>query len=207
MKQLLVEAMGTFFLVLTIGLTVLAPGAGAMAPVAIGAILMVMVYAGGPVSGGYYNPAVTLAVWLRGKMDAKDVPGYMGAQVVGAVLAALIVAWCKGDRAAVPLYPEVLPALVVETLFTFALAFVVLSVATTKQAAGNSYFGLAIGSTVMVGAYAAGNISGAVFNPAVAIGITLMGAGVAANLWIYLVANLLGGVLAAAVFGLTNPDA
>lgn len=207
MKQLLVEAVGTLFLVLTIGLTVLAPGAGEMAPAAIGAVLMVMVYAGGPISGAHYNPAVTLAVWLRGKLETKDVPGYMGAQVVGAVLAALIVAWCKGDRAAVPLHPDVLPALAVETLFTFALAFVVLHVATTKKAAGNSYFGLAIGSTVMAGAYAAGNISGAVFNPAVAIGVTLMGLSIAANLWIYLVANLLGAALAATVFRLTNPDA
>ena len=81
MKNLLAECIGTFFVVLVIGLTVIAPGAGDLAPLAIGTILMVMVYAGGHVSGAHYNPAVTLAVWLRGKCDAKDVPGYMGAQV------------------------------------------------------------------------------------------------------------------------------
>ena len=90
MRNILAECIGTFFLVLVVGLTGIAPGAGAMAPVAIGAILMVMVYAGGHVSGGHYNPAVTLAVWLRGKCPAHDVPAYLGAQVGGAVIAALV---------------------------------------------------------------------------------------------------------------------
>lgn len=206
MKKILVECVGTFFLVLVIGLTVIAPGAGAMAPLAIGTMLMVMVYAGGPVSGGHYNPAVTLAVWLRGKCDTHDVLPYMGAQVVGAVLAAWLVGFCKHGGVVVAVQPSVLPALLIELVFTFALAYVVLNVATTKKAAGNSYFGLAIGMTVMAAAYAGGNISGGAFNPAVAIGITLMGLSVARNLWIFLVGNLIGGALAALVFRLTNPD-
>jgi len=205
MHKALVELIGTLFLVLVIGLTVIAPGAGAMAPLAIGAILMVMVYAGGPISGGHYNPAVTLAVWLRGKCEAKDVPAYMGAQVLGAVLAALLVGVCARGRDVSALVPQVLLAFLVELLFTFALAFVVLNVATSKRSAGNSYFGLAIGFTVLAGAYAGGPISGGAFNPAVAIGITLMGLSAVGNLWIFLVANLAGGMLAALAFRLASP--
>ena len=205
MPKTLVEGIGTFFLVLVVGLCVIAPGAGAMAPVAIGAILMVMVYAVGPVSGAHYNPAVTLAVWLRGKCPDKDVPGYVAAQLAGAVLAALAVRICKPGSLILTVHPRPLPALLVELAFTFALAYVVLAVATAKKSAGNSYFGLAIGSTVTAGAYAAGPLSGGVFNPAVAIGITLMGLSAPGSLWIYLVANLLGGVLAARVFRLTHP--
>ena len=200
------ECIGTFFLVLVVGLSVIAPGAGAMAPLAIGVTLMVMVYAGGHISGGHYNPAVTLAVWLRGKCDAKEVPAYMGAQVVGAVLAALLVGLCKRGSYISAMHVDVLPALLIELVFTFALAYVVLNVATTKKTAGNSYFGLAIGFTVVAAAYAGGNISGGAFNPAVAIGITLMGLSAVGNLWIFIVGNLAGGALAAFAFRLVNPN-
>ena len=206
MKAALVEFIGTLFLVLVIGLTVMAPGAGAMAPVAIGAMLMVMVYAGGHVSGGHYNPAVTLAVWLRGACKGSAVPGYLAAQLLGAILASGFVQWCKAGGVVVAMQPPVAQALLVETLFTFALAYVVLNVATAKQTAGNSYFGLAIGLTVTAGAYAAGNISGGVFNPAVAVGLALMGLLAAKHLWIFMVANLVGGALAALVFRLTHPN-
>ena len=206
MKRVLVECLGTFFLVLVVGLTVIAPGAGEMAPLAIGAILMVMVYAGGHISGAHYNPAVTLAMWLRGTCDAKDVPAYMGAQVAGAVIAALLVGVYTRGRSITVLQPDVLPALLIELVFTFALAYVVLNVATAKKTAGNSYFGLAIGSTVMAAAYAGGRVSGGAFNPAVAIGLTLMGLSAAGNLWIFLVGNLAGGALAALAFRLTTPD-
>jgi len=100
---------------------------------------------------------------------------------------------------------DVWPAFVIELVFTFALAYVVLNVATAKKTAGNSYFGLAIGFTVMAAAYAGGNISGGAFNPAVAIGITLMGLSSVGNLWILLVGELVGGALAAWMFRQTNP--
>ena len=203
---LLVEGIGTFFLVLVVGLTVMAPGAGAFAPLAIGAILTAMIYAGGPISGAHYNPAVTLAVWLRGKCKTKDVPLYMGAQVVGAVLAALLVSACKRGGLAAAAQLHVVPALLIECVFTCALAYVVLSVATAKKTAGNAYFGLAIGSTVMAAAYAGGNISGGAFNPAVAVGITLMGLSAPGDLWMFLLGNLAGGALAALAFRLTHPD-
>jgi len=207
MKNLLVEFVGTLFLVTVIGLTVIAPGdAGSMAPLAIGATLMVMVYAGGPISGGHYNPAVTLAVWLRGKCATKDVAPYMVAQILGAVVAALIVGFCKTDANVTAKTVDVGRALLVEVLFTFALCYVVLNVATSKKSSGNSYFGLAIGLTVMAGAYAGGAISGGAFNPAVAVGISMMGLSAFGNIWIFLAGNFLGGALAAFVYKTANPD-
>src|SRR6185503_19417083 len=96
--------------------------------------------------------------------------------------------------------PNVLAALVVETVFTFALAFVVLNVATSDKTAGNSYYGLAIGFTVLAGAYAVGPISGAAFNPAVALGVTLLGLSALGNLWVFLIANFTGAALAAIIY-------
>ena len=209
MGKYAVEFIGTFFLVLTIGMTVIEPGAGNLAPLAIGAALMVMVYAGGHVSGAHYNPAVTLAVFLRGKCPLADVPGYMLAQVVGAALAALVVGTLKGPDAmskVVAGTPVVGAALLAEFLFTFALGWVVLNVATAKGTAGNSNYGLAIGFTVLAGAFAVGSVSGGAFNPAVAVGITMMGLSAAANIWIFLVADFLGAAAAALVFKAINPN-
>ena len=123
MKKYLVEFIGTFFLVLTVGMTVVAPGAGALAPLAIGSALMIMVYAGGHVSGGHYNPAVTLAVWLRGRCAAGDVPFYIAAQILAAVVAAAGVLCFKGHPAVTPMEIKILPALIAEVVGTFALCF------------------------------------------------------------------------------------
>ena len=205
MNKYITELVGTFFLVFTIGCSVLGNGAGALAPLAIGSALMVMVFAGGHISGAHYNPAVTLAMWLRGKCESKDVAGYMIAQVVGAVLAAWAVKYLKAGTEAAPLNPATLPALLAEFLFTFGLVFVVLNVATAKGTSGNSFYGLAIGFTVVAGAFAVGNISGAVFNPAVAVGVSMMGLSAWTNIWIYLVADFAAGVAGALVFRVVNP--
>lgn len=206
MSKYLVEFIGTFFLVLTIGLAVLEPGAGAMAPLAIGSALMGMVYAGGHISGAHYNPAVTLAVWLRGRCPARDVTPYMGAQIIGGLLASVMVLFVKGPSAVPPARPDPVPALLVEFLYTFALCYVVLNVATSRNTVGNSFYGLAIGFTVTAGAYSAGAISGGAFNPAVAVGITVMGLSSLGSIWIFLLANFLGGALAAATFTFLNPE-
>ena len=206
MKKYIVEFIGTFFLVFTIGMVVIEPGAGTLAPVAIGSVLAVMIYAGGHVSGAHYNPAVTLAVWLRGKCDSKDVLPYIAAQAVAGVVAALLVLFLKQNPVVTAAAPKVLPALLAEFVFTFALCFVVLNVATAEGTEGNSYFGFAIGFTVLAGAYAVGSISGGAFNPAVAVGITVMGLSAAHNIWIFLVANLLGGAVAAAAFKIVSPS-
>jgi len=202
MNKYLTELIGTFFLFLTIGLAV--TGHVAEAPLAIGAALGVMVYAGGHVSGGHYNPAVTVAVWLRGRCATADVASYWAAQVIGASLAAVMVRHIIGPGSAGSFAstPKIFAA---EFLFTFALCYVVLNVATAKVNAGNSFFGLAIGLTVMVGATVVGPISGGAFNPAVAVGATELGLFNVGNLWIYLVAEFAAAAAAAAVFKFANP--
>jgi aquaporin Z len=205
MKRYLVEFIGTFFLVFTVGSTVIAPGAGGLAPLAIGASLMAMVFAGGHVSGGHYNPAVTLAVWLRGRCDTKDVIPYWIAQIIAAFVAAWIVNKMKMPGAAQPLVlASWKPAFVAEFLFTFALCWVVLNVATSKSTSGNSHYGLAIGMTVMVGAFAVGNVSGGAFNPAVATGITLMGLSFWSNFWVLIAGEAAGSVAAATVYRIVH---
>ena len=203
----LVEFIGTFFLVLTIGCSVLNPGsAGPLAPLAIGSTLMVMIFAGGHVSGAHYNPAVTLAVFLRGKCSALDVIPYMGAQVAGAVVAAIVATQIKDAPAAAAAAPPVMKALLAEFCYTFALCYVVLNVATAKGTSGNPTYGLAIGFTVLAGAFSVGKISGGAFNPAVAVGVTIMGLSSITDIWIFFVANLAAGAAAAFVFKFLNPD-
>ena len=206
MNKLIAEFIGTFFLVLTIGTTVIGSNPGVIPPIAIGIVLAAMIYAGGHVSGAHFNPAVTLGVVIRGRLGANEALGYMGAQVLGAVLASLVVGFLKAGVPVVAGSPDVLPALVAEFLFTFALVYVILNVATAKGTANNSFYGLAIGGTVMAGAFAVGGISGGAFNPAVAIGVTIMGLSSLANIWIFLVANFLGGAVAGIVFKIINPD-
>ena len=208
MKKYITEFIGTYFLVLTIGVSVLGT-AGAMAPVAIGAALMIMIYAGGHISGAHYNPAVTLAVLIRGRIGIGDALTYLGSQLAGAVLAAYTVHYLIGADKLPPgdiANPEAIKALVAEFLGTFALAYVVLNVATAKANAGNSYFGLAIGFTVTAMAYALGGFSGGAFNPAVAVGISIMKLVTWTDIWIYLVGCFGGALLAALVFRMNNAD-
>ncbi len=204
-KKLVCEAIGTFFLVLTIGCTVLGDGKGVIPPLAIGSALMVMVYAGGHLSGGHYNPAVTLALTVRGRHPKAEVVPYWVAQVIGAVAAAAIAVFLRKQGSAEP-PADIVKAALAEFLFTFALAYVVLNAATAKGTAGNSFYGLAIGFTVLTGAFAVGDISGGAFNPAVAIGAGVMGAINLGSIYIHIVADLLGGLAAGAVFKFLNPE-
>lgn len=196
MKKYFVEFVGTFFLIFTIGCTVIAPGAGPLAPLAIGASLMVMIFAGGHVSGAHFNPAVTVAVWLRGRCPSRDVLPYWIAQVAAAFVAAWLVSLVKP---AMPVASGALglkATLVGEFLFTFALAWVILNVATAKGTQGNSFYGLAIGMTVMAGAFAVGGA----FNPAVALGAVLMGLSTWNHLWVFVAGELAGAVAAALAY-------
>jgi aquaporin Z len=206
-RKLVVEFIGTFFLVFTVGMAVIDPGAGAMAPLAIGSVLMVMIFAGGHISGGHFNPAVTLGVLLRGKTTINDALGYWVAQVAAGLVAAIVVIFMKPAMPAEALNPasDVLQALVAEFVFTFALVYVVLNVATARGTEGNSFYGLAIGFTVLVGALAVGSISGGAFNPAVAIGGSVMNIFAWGNIWLYLVAELAGGIVAAFAFRYLHP--
>ncbi|TDD94132.1 MIP/aquaporin family protein [Actinomadura rubrisoli] len=207
MRSFITEFIGTFFLVLTVGCTVLAKAP--MAPLAIGAVLMVMVYAGGHVSGAHYNPAVTLAVFLRGRIGLADAAYYWGAQMIAGVSAALTARYVVHPAEVAELSPSgrsLGTALVVETLFTLALAYVVLNVATSKDQPGNDFYGLAIGFTVAAGAFAVGGISGGAFNPAVATGAASIGMFAWSKIWIWLLAEFVGGAVAAAAFLAVNPE-
>jgi len=206
MNKYIAEFIGTFFLVLTIGCTGIGAGAGVIAPLAIGGALMAIVFAGGHISGGHYNPAVTLGVLIRGKLNGADAVPYMVAQFAGGAVAALIVSKILRVGVAVtPIAPQIGPALLAEFLVTFALVYVVLNAATAEGTSGNSFYGLAIGMTVMAGAFAVGDISGGAFNPAVALGISILGISDWANIWIYLLANFAAAVVAAIIFQLINP--
>lgn len=208
MNKYIAEFIGTFFLVLTVGCTGIGASSAVIAPLAIGAALMVMVFAGGHISGGHYNPAVSLGAFLRGKLNANDVAPYWIAQLAGAAVAALVTSKVlRAGIAVTPIAPKIGPALLAEFLFTFALVYVVLNAATAEGTSGNSFYGLAIGMTVMTGAFAVGDISGGAFNPAVALGISMLGISSWNNIWIYLVADLAGGLVAALVFNMINPPA
>jgi aquaporin Z len=205
MAQLIVEFIGTFVLVFTVGMTVVDPGAGSLAPIAIGSALMVAVYAGGHISGAHYNPAVSLAVALRGRLPLATMAGYWAVQIIGALVGTTAVLILKDGGAATAASPDPLKALVAEFVFTFVLCYVVLNVATDEATSGNSFYGLAIGFTVTAGAFAVGAISGGAFNPAVAAGIIGMGLFSVGSIWIYLVASLAAAAAAAGVYRLVHP--
>jgi aquaporin Z len=160
---------------------------------------MVMVFAGGHISGGHFNPAVSTAVLLRGRMSSNEYGAYMITQFVAAILAGLTVRVVGGHEAAATVAGDG-RMLIAEFLFTFALAWVVLNVATAKGTQGNSFYGLAIGFTVVVGAFSVGGISGGAFNPAIAVGAMVTGLFKWSNIWIYLLADFAGGAAAAYAF-------
>jgi len=203
MGKYITEFIGTFFLVFTIGMVPYAT----IAPFAIGAVLMVMVYAGGHISGAHYNPAVTLAVLIRGKINITDAAVYWLVQFMAAIAAYGLVSYFVKGMPTEPMpLADTTKALIAEFVATFALAYVVLNVATAKGNTGNSFYGLAIGFTVFAMAFAVGNISRGAFNPAVAVGISFMKFVSWENIWVYFVGCFGGGALAALVFNFINKE-
>jgi len=206
MPRYLTEFVGTLFFVMTIGLAV--SSGHALTPLIIGSTLMVLVYMGAPVSGAHYNPAVTLALFLRRKMPRGDLLPYLVAQLLGATLGAYLSSiFLDHSFAPAPAATASIgSAFLVELLYTCLLALVVLNCAARAATKGNSYFGLAIGFTIVIAVFCGGPISGGVFNPAVATGSilinTLMGEGDLRHLWLYLAGPLAGGLLGAFIFKL-----
>lgn len=202
-RKALAEALATFLFVFSIIGAV--NSENPLTPLAIGLALAVLVYATGHISGAHLNPAVSVGVFLRGGLSAVDLIAYIVAQFVGGALAALVsgLVWKAGEKAMVI---EVGPAFLVEALFTFILVWVVLNVATSKDTDGNSFYGLAIGGTVFVGATTVGSISGGGFNPAVALGLSVSGHFAWSSLWLYIVAPVVGAALAAVLFRVFNSD-
>lgn len=203
MGRYLTEFAGTFFLVLTIGLTVVQEVS--VAPLAVGAVLAALVYMGVHISGAHYNPAISIVILLRGQLDRRDLLPYIATQIAGATAAALVVRLVTGRFLTLAPGVGVAPgvALAAEFLFAFALSLVILNVATSPRTRGNSYYGLAIGFVVMAGAFAVGEISGGVFNPAVGTGpilVALAAGGSLEDLWIYWVGPVAGAVVAVPVY-------
>jgi aquaporin Z len=203
--KLLTEFIGSFLFMLVIALA--AVSGSPFAPLAIGTALMTMVYMGGHISGAHYNPAVSLAILLRGKMTPQDFVGYVIAQILGSLAAFSVGLWLSGSTPGMTIGAESIgQAFVNEALFTFMLALTVLNVATSAKTSGNSFYGLAIGFVIAAAAFVGGPISGGAYNPAVGSGATavkaLFDGGEWANLWLYWAGPLTGGVLAAIVFRL-----
>jgi aquaporin Z len=203
-NKLLIEFIGTFFLVLTVGL--------AANPIAIGLVLGAMVYMGGYISGAHYNPAVTLAIWIQKKIGSKDAGLYMLVQLVAAMAAAMVYQAIHGGKMGVAPGSKYsfTAALVAEIVFTFALVSVVLHTAVSKTTLGNSYYGLAIGFVLIAGAFSVGTISGGAFNPAVGLGPNIYNISYLTDhlsvLALYTVGPFLGAALASLVFGITQTD-
>ncbi len=209
MNKYIIEFIGTYFLMLAICMSVIG-GLGSFAPIAIGMTLIGVIYMGGHISSAHYNPAVTLAFILCKKMYKSDVLGYLVAQFSAAFLATITASFLLKDHSSVieismlDLSLNIFPALLAEFLGTFILCLVILNVAIAKGTAGNSFYGIAIGFTVIGIAYAFGGISGGAFNPAVAVGISMAEMVRWNDIWIFVVANFAGGAVAAFVFQLTT---
>jgi len=163
MKKYIMEGFGTMFLVLAICMI--------GHPIAIGAMLTVLMYLGEHVSGAHYNPAITLAVWLRGKLKTDKVLPYMLFQVLGGIAAAIIYWMLAGQRYILVPATGISDAklFMVELLFTFFLVFVFLVVMTTKKVKVNHIFGIVIGFALMAIAFLGG-----MYNPVVSIGSSIL---------------------------------
>jgi aquaporin Z len=206
-RKYAVEIIGTFFLVFTVATSTLSRSS--FTPLAAGTVLMVMIYAGGHISGGHYNPAVTMAALWRGRIGAADATAYWIVQLAAGVVAGLLAHAVVHPSSVSTLHPSghtLLATAIVEFLFTFALCYVVLNVATSRSQRDNSFFGLAIGFTVVAGAFAVGGISGGAFNPAVSLGAAAVGLFAWSTLWVYIVVQVVAGIAAGLAFLALNPD-
>jgi aquaporin Z len=207
LRSYIAEFIGTFFFVLTVCVAAVLGYAGPYAPIAIGSVLMVMVFANGHISGAHLNPAVSLAILVRGKLPGRDFIPYAIAQLLAAVAAATVAYTFKKSGTPIdPIATAQFPQWLAEFLFTFALCYVVLNVATAKGNAGNSFYGLAIGFTVLVGAFTLGPVSGGAFNPAIATGLLITGKLPFFNWITYFIVELFAAACAGLVFNALNPE-
>ena len=199
LRKCIVEFIGTFFLIFVIG-CVSSQAHVFLGPLAIGATLMVMIFAGGHISGGHYNPAVTVGIWIRGACNALQAVCYVMTQLLAAFAASLVVPALFGHTITPGPMGSNVQVILAEFLGTFALVYTVLNVATAPGTAGNSFYGLAIGFTVFVQAVAVGSVSGGAFNPAVAAAASLLGAVKWQDLGVYWLSELMAAAAAAAIF-------
>ncbi|NOT37593.1 MAG: porin [Saprospiraceae bacterium] len=204
-KRLVVEFIGSFFISLVVCMTAYSANPQ-FAALASGFVLAGLMYASGHLSGAHFNPAVSIAVFLRGKMNLNVVPMYILSQCAGSIVAAIIALLLISNQTITPIHLESKPleGILAEFIGTFAIVYVLLNVATSKVTLGNDYYGIAIGLTLTACSFALGGVSGAAFNPAVSLAICFSKISTFSNLWIYWVGEILGGVLAAVVFLFLN---
>ena len=204
-QKITTEFIGTFFLSLTICTVAVYGSAGEYAPFGIAATLMVMIYAGGHISGAHYNPAVTVSIYLRGACEKDEVLPYIISQVIAAISAAIVVEYLLVPQIeTMEVFELGTDAVVAELLFTFALAYVILNVATSESTSGNGYFGAAIALVVLAGAITVGSISLASFNPAVTSALIFSGKLTLADSWMHFVPQFVGAILATYVYKSTQ---
>mmetsp|Transcript_6512 Transcript_6512/g.8818 ORF Transcript_6512/g.8818 Transcript_6512/m.8818 type:complete len:229 (+) Transcript_6512:99-785(+) len=204
LSKLIVEGIGTFFLTMTVCITAVMGEAGDFAPFAIAGILMVMIYSGGHISGAHFNPAVTVAITLRGKCSVSHALGYILIQVIAGVLGALVGCYGlmsgTGSIEAADFSGMVMKVMTAEFLFTFALCYVILHVATSDEISENHFFGTAIATVVLAGALTVGSISLGAFNPAVSVMLLTVGKISILEIVYHIVPQLVAATLAAIVF-------
>jgi aquaporin Z len=210
MKKYLAEGIGTFFLMLSIVLSVY-NGTGNLAPIVIGCMLIGMIYAVAHISGAHFNPAVSFAQYMQERISRSDFAYYIITQLISVALASFIgVFLLSGGPALVTIEPRVndpIHALLAEFLGTFALVLVILNLSNTRAGKGNLVGGIVVGLTVIAAAYMFGPYSGAALNPAVAVGMCVAGMVAWSDLWVYLVGILLGTAAAVSVFRVTYQEA
>jgi aquaporin Z len=204
MRRYVNEFIGTFFMVLTIIISDQSKATGVIPALAIGSMITALIFAGGHISGAHYNPVVSLAMLIRKRMNVNDFTYYIAAQVAGAVSASLISAVLLpaivGSKPDAAHSLDIFPALLAEFLGTFILVWVIQNVATAKGTEGNSFYGLAIGLTITGLIFTFGPISGAVFNPAVAVACCIAEMSTWQDLWILLLGSIVGGAVAAGAY-------
>mmetsp|Transcript_47498 Transcript_47498/g.146290 ORF Transcript_47498/g.146290 Transcript_47498/m.146290 type:complete len:495 (-) Transcript_47498:143-1627(-) len=208
------EFLGTFVVVFTVGSCVLAPGNPVWNPTSIGCVLMVMVYVMGSISGGNLNPAVSVALALVGALRWSTAVAYSLVQLLGGLAAGFC---CRALFAPRAVQVEPGPgftrgyAMIAETIYTFMLCFVVCNCIVSKRSNPkddrSQFYAPAVGFAVVSAGYAVGSVSGACVNPAVAIGLDVSAVGQATGLgWTWAFAELLGALLAAALYRLLRPE-
>ena len=208
LKKCFVEFFGTFFLCFTVLFCVFMNVNPAVVPVAIGLVLAVLVYVGGPVSGGHYNPAVSIAIFLIGRMGAKKTFLYCIFQIFGAAYASLMFLWFVSSLAEAPVKADftAIPLVTAEIVFTTLLIYTVIFTAISKRVEGNQYFGFAIGTSVTVGVAVAGGICLAALNPAVAIAVSLLGVATLKTFILTIAADIIAAFAACGLYKLLSID-
>jgi aquaporin Z len=204
MNKLITEGIGTFFLTLAVLLST-----GPWAALSTGLVLMAFMYSGMRLSGSHYNPAVSLALLLQGRLHRDELPGYLFAQFCGAALAAIMGGFLltfHTNAEVVVRTNHTLGVLTGEFLGSFAFIYVYLHVILPEKTRGNAYYGLVIGLTLTALMSMFNEVSGAIFNPAVAVGLSISGKLAWSDLWMYFITNLLGAAVAGTVFTLVSEE-